>query len=169
MKRFLTLLISLVVLVLLLLCNSAVADDAIEFNAALTNSMDKKSSEWMATSMDRAYLTDCLLLDLMAAKNEDFVSDALTGVMQYDSYVGRQATTLFVLIALPERTLVLLYMPAIKTAQYMISDLKGWSQKRISEALEKVAIENSDKYYKNNREQINDVFEYVLEIIQASK
>ena len=53
-------------------------------------------------------------------------------------------------------------MPAINTGYYTIDELEGWSQTRIAGALERVAKENSDKYYLNDKEQINDIIEYLL-------
>lgn len=153
--------IVILLIVALIVTQMPVKAETFKFSPGSVNLMDKSSSEWVADGASRTMLTVMLMADLGFESGEKLLNDALKSVMQYDSYVCRKTTSLYVIIPLPSKVLTLIYTPALQTAEYSYKDYKGYSQANVSESLKTIVPENYDTYYVNDKDLIIDFIEYM--------
>lgn len=146
MKKTLCLILVLLMVPGFLFAALGESSDGVTFEPTLTNVLDKSATEWMSTSINRAWATVLLSLDVMRVLDDE----GLTPDLSQASYVGRKGLDLALIMHTQSgKGLLIIYRPSSGEAMY--NTLDSAQDSAIDIAISTVCTDGS---YKNSLEDI---------------
>ena len=134
-------------------------DEAIEFDASITNAINETAATWFSAEETRGLATILLALDFTLAVGDD---SELFPDMSEPTYIGKDGVDLAVYMHAGPRDIIIVYRPATGEAVYMETDVN--SALVIKAAMEAIC---SDGYYENDIETMYSIAQELSEILDS--
>ena len=160
MKRYFSIALTIVLLIMTCSAWAESESSAIEFDTVIIDGMDYSLDEWLSSESNRAILSVLLLAELSRTGITDTASYLFN-----DSYIGALNSTVILFIGYSDsNTISIFYDTVLQKAQYAYHDSISDSASP-SEALRLLVKSTCKEYYKNDKKIITKVVQALSDYV----